>query len=273
MSFSYHNSNNILPQRTIDPIGFDKVAIIIGCASGIGLATTQLFLSHNYEVTGVDMHDIDYAKIDERDQGRFHFHKGDLIEPGECDEVVRICVAKYGRQKIDVLANIAGILDAYAAADVFTDREWERVLMVNLTVPTRMIRAVLPFMKANGGSIINVASKAAVSGAAAGVAYTASKHGLLGVTKNTAWRFHDEGIRCNAVLPGSLIDTGLGSTIEAANFDEASYERQEPVHALQGPKASITASEVANTILYLASDHAKSINGISLPIDRAWGVI
>jgi NAD(P)-dependent dehydrogenase (short-subunit alcohol dehydrogenase family) len=96
MSFSYHNSNNVLPPRTIDPAGFGKVAIITGCASGVGLATTQLFLSHQYEVLGVDMHEIDYAKIDERDQGQFHFHKGDLIEEGECDEVVRICVAKYG---------------------------------------------------------------------------------------------------------------------------------------------------------------------------------
>lgn len=65
-------------------------------ASGVGLATTQLFLEHQYEVLGVDVHDMDYAKIDARDQGRFHFHKGDLIEEGECDEVVRICVAKYG---------------------------------------------------------------------------------------------------------------------------------------------------------------------------------
>jgi len=96
MSFSYHNSNNVLSPRTIDPFGFGKVAIITGCASGVGLATTQLFLSHQYEVLGVDMHEIDYAKIDERDQGRFHFHKGDLIEEGECDEVVRICVANYG---------------------------------------------------------------------------------------------------------------------------------------------------------------------------------
>jgi NAD(P)-dependent dehydrogenase (short-subunit alcohol dehydrogenase family) len=71
-------------------------------------------------------------------------------------------------------------MDAFAAADVYTDKEWDRVMMINLTVPTRMIRAVLPFMKASGnGSIINVASKAAVSGAAAGVAYTASKHGLV----------------------------------------------------------------------------------------------
>lgn len=94
-------------------------------------------------------------------------------------------------------------MDAFEAADVITDHEWERVIGVNLTVPTRMIRAVLPFMKEKkNGSIINVASKAAVSGAAAGLAYTTSKHGLLGVTKHTAWRFHDEGIRCNALLPG-----------------------------------------------------------------------
>lgn len=72
-------------------------------------------------------------------------------------------------------------MDGFAAADVFTDTDWHKVIMVNLTVPTRMIRAVLPLMKAKGnGSIINVASKAAVSGAAAGVAYTASKHGLVG---------------------------------------------------------------------------------------------
>ena len=84
------------------------------------------------------------------------------------------------RHKIDVLANVAGIMDAYEAADVITDESWDRIMTTNLTVPTRMIRAVLPFMKAKkNGSIINVASKAAVSGAAAGVAYTTSKHGLV----------------------------------------------------------------------------------------------
>jgi NAD(P)-dependent dehydrogenase (short-subunit alcohol dehydrogenase family) len=72
-------------------------------------------------------------------------------------------------------------MDAYEAADVITDHEWDRVMTTNLTVPTRMIRAVLPFMKVKkSGSIINVASKAAISGAAAGVAYTTSKHGLVG---------------------------------------------------------------------------------------------
>lgn len=105
-----------------------------------------------------------------------------------------------------MLANVAGVMDAFEAADTFTDKQWERVIGINLTVPSRLIRAVLPIMKGKKtGSIINVASRAAVSGASAGIAYTAAKHGLLGVTKHTAWRFRNEGIRCNAVLPGGLL--------------------------------------------------------------------
>lgn len=95
MSFSYHESSTVMP-RTIDGAGFGKVAIITGCASGIGLATTQLFLSHQYQVMGIDINDIEYAKIDDRDQERFHFHKADLLKDGECEEIVRICVAEFG---------------------------------------------------------------------------------------------------------------------------------------------------------------------------------
>ncbi|CZS97384.1 related to 3-ketoacyl-acyl carrier protein reductase [Rhynchosporium graminicola] len=293
MPFNYHDGTNILPQRTIDVIGFGKVAIITGCASGVGLATIQLFLSHQYEVLGVDIVDMEYAKIDQRDQERFHFHRGDLTEDGECDEVVRICVAKFGRlsgsivlamrdcsdiksPKIDVLANVAGVMDAFEAIDVFSDAEWSRIMSVNLTVPTRMIRAVIPFMKAKqNGSIINVASKAAISGATAGLAYTTSKHGLLGVTKHTAWRFRDEGIRCNAVLPGTM-ETNVKAFEKNDHFDEAGFAALRPIWELHNPVGetpSITSNEVANVILFLASDGARAINGVALPIDKAWGVI
>jgi NAD(P)-dependent dehydrogenase (short-subunit alcohol dehydrogenase family) len=79
-----------------------------------------------------------------------------------------------------------------------------------------MMRAVLPWMRSRGdGAIVNVASTAATSGGVAGVAYTASKHGLLGATRNVAWRFRNEGIRCNAVLPGA-VDSGIGKAIAAA---------------------------------------------------------
>lgn len=97
MPFSYHNpASPLAPRHTIDGTGFGKVVIITGCSSGVGLASTQLFLSHQFEVLGVDMKELDYEKIDPRDQERLHFHRGDLTKEGECDEVVRICVAKYG---------------------------------------------------------------------------------------------------------------------------------------------------------------------------------
>ncbi|KAH7419356.1 hypothetical protein BKA64DRAFT_14076 [Cadophora sp. MPI-SDFR-AT-0126] len=275
MPFNYHTGTTILPQRTIDVVGFGKVAIVTGCASGVGLATTQVFLSHQYEVLGVDIMDMEYSKIDQRDQGGFHFHRCDLTGEGECDEVVRICVAKFGT-KIDVLANVAGVMDAFEAIDVYSDAEWSRIMSVNLTVPTRMIRAVIPFMKAKkNGSIINVASKAAVSGAAAGLAYTTSKHGLLGVTKHTAWRFRDEGIRCNAVLPGTM-ETNIKAFEQSDHFDEAGFAALRPIWELHNPLGetpSITSTEVANVILFLASDGARAINGVALPIDKAWGVI
>ncbi|KAF7865208.1 hypothetical protein EAF04_006185 [Stromatinia cepivora] len=255
--------------------GFNKVAIVTGCASGIGLETTRLFLGHQYMVLGVDISEMDYAKLEEKNQEMFRFHRGDLREDGECDEVVRICVAQFG-DKIDVLANIAGVIDAFAAADKVTDGDWDRVIAINLTVPTKLMRAVLPFMKAKkSGVIINVASKAALSGAVAGVAYTASKHGLLGVTKNTAFRFRDEGIRCNAVCPGGVM-TNILDSMNQECIDQEAHGTWAPVLALHmkpGEPPNVSVSAVAETILFLASDAAKSINGVALPVDNAWSTV
>lgn len=96
-------------------------------------------------------------------------------------------------------------MDQNSGADNVLDEDWDRIIAVNLTAPVRLMREVLKVMKAQkSGSIVNVSSKAGISGAVAGVAYTASKHGIVGVTKNTAWLFKDEGIRCNAICPGGL---------------------------------------------------------------------
>lgn len=179
----------------------NKTVIITGCSSGIGLATTLVFLSQKARVFGIDMspftHELEAIYNDS-----FTFHKADLCKPGAAEDAISACIAKYG-PSIDVLANVAGIMDAFSSADTVRDSEWERVLTVNLTVPVRMMTAVLPSMKSQqSGSIVNVGSYASLSGAVAGIAYTASKHGLVGATKNVAWRFRKDGIRCNAVLPG-----------------------------------------------------------------------
>lgn len=179
----------------------NKVAIITGCSSGIGLATTQLFLSRQAKVFGIDISPFKH-ELDEAQQSAFTFHQVDLTQPKAAEEAVAACVAKCG-PKIDILANVAGIMDAFGSADTVTDSDWAKVIAVNLTVPVQLMQAVLPSMKEHkAGAIVNVGSYASQSGATAGVAYTASKHGLAGATKNVAWRFHAEGIRCNAVLPG-----------------------------------------------------------------------
>lgn len=176
----------------------NKVVIITGCSSGIGLATTQILLSRKAKVFGIDIspftQDVDAAS--------FAFHQVDLTQPNAATEAVAACIERFG-PKIDVLANVAGVMDAFGSADTVKESEWDRVMSINLTVPVKLMGAVLPSMREHKeGAIVNVASRAAVSGAVAGVAYTASKHGLVGATKNVAWRFHGEGIRCNAVLPG-----------------------------------------------------------------------
>ncbi|KAK3989490.1 hypothetical protein QBC44DRAFT_327451 [Cladorrhinum sp. PSN332] len=270
------------PSTHIDPLGYGKVAIVTGCASGIGLAVTQLLLSHQFSVCGLDISEFDYNLLRVEDHGRFHFHRGDLTQPGVPEDGVRIARQSFGG-RIDVLINVAGILDNFSSADAVTDQIWSKVLATNLTVPVMMMRSVLPCMKERkDGVIVNVASTAATSGAVAGIAYTASKHGLLGATKNVAWRFRNEGIRCNAVLPGA-IDSSIGKRIASGHtndllwLDPEAYAQVEPVHALQAQPSeatpTITALEVAKTILFLVSDQARTINGVSLPVDKAWGVV
>ncbi|TPX08967.1 uncharacterized protein E0L32_009546 [Thyridium curvatum] len=257
----------------VDPLGYGRVAIVTGCASGIGLACTQLLLAHQFSVCGLDAAPFDYNLLLEAHHGRFHFTRRDLTEPGACEEGVRICLHTFGN-RVDLLVNVAGVMDNFASADAVTDDVWNRVLAVNLTVPVMMMRSAIPFMRERGGSIVNVASTAGVSGAVAGVAYTASKHGL--------------GIRCNAVLPGA-IDSSIGKAIISgagaggddkagtAAWDAEAFAEVEPVHALQARPTeatpAITPHEVARTIIFLSSDAARTLNGVSLPVDQAWGVV
>jgi NADP-dependent 3-hydroxy acid dehydrogenase YdfG len=156
----------------------NKVVIVTGCSSGIGLATTRLFLERQAKVFGIDISTFK-EELSAAHSNAFTFHEVDLTIAKAADDAVAACIIKYGR-KIDVLINCAGISDGWSSADTIKDSEWERVMAINLTVPVRLMTAVLPSMKEHkSGAIVNVASKAGVSGASSGIAYTASKHGLV----------------------------------------------------------------------------------------------
>ncbi|KAF5514895.1 Short chain dehydrogenase andC [Colletotrichum fructicola] len=242
----FHTSPDALfiPPKTIDPIGYGKVAVVTGCSSGIGLACTQLLLAHQFQVCGLDAREFNYSLLQECDHGRFHFHRADLTEPRACEDGVYASISSFGR-RIDLLVNVAGVMDSFSSVDGVTNAEWDRVMAVNLTAPVKMM------------------STAGLSGAVAGIAYTCSKHGLIGATKNVAWRFRKEGIRCNAVLPGA-IDSRIGKAIATDKAMNLMSRRLTP---------DITPLEVAQAVIYLASDQARTINGVSLPIDQAWGVV
>ncbi|KAF2870763.1 hypothetical protein BDV95DRAFT_629281 [Massariosphaeria phaeospora] len=253
----------------------NKIVIVTGCSSGIGLATALLFLNRQARVFGIDVAPFKH-ELAEGQREALAFHQANLTEGKACDDAVAACQAKFG-PKIDVLVNCAGIMDGFSSADTVQDAELERVLAINLTVPIKLMRAVLPSMKEQkAGAIVNVCSRAAVSGGTAGLAYTASKHGLAGATKNVAWRFHNDHIRCNAVLPGAVV-TNISSSMQMDGFDPAGYAMFAPVFGLHTdkdevgqPVPPIGADDVARAISFLASDESKLINGVLLPVDNAW---
>ncbi|KAH7119630.1 hypothetical protein B0J11DRAFT_466231 [Dendryphion nanum] len=255
----------------------NKVVILTGCSSGIGLATAKLFLERQARVFGVDIAPFKEDLSSKSDA--FSFHQANLTEPEACSKAVEACIAKFGPQ-IHVLINCAGVMDSWGSADTLKDSEWDRVISINLTVPVRLMTAVLPSMKEHkGGAIVNVSSKAGLSGAAAGIAYTASKHGLVGATKNVAFRFRQENIRCNAVLPGG-VPTNISTSMEMGNFDQAAFANGLPVLGLHIPKDEngemkpvIGVDDIARSIAFLASDDAKTISGALLPVDAAWSTI
>jgi len=181
------------------------------------------------------------------------------------DGVTAVAASAGGR--VDSLANVAGIMDGFLPLDEIDDQTWERVFAVNVTSMMRMTRAVLPIMlAAGGGAIVNVSSEASLRGSAAGVAYTASKHAVNGLTKSTAF-FHSQGIRANAVVPGGVL-----TNIEGAFRSEQAAAIVGPV--LQATLPSVaTAEQVAAAITFLLSGDAANINGAILPCDGGWSAI
>jgi NAD(P)-dependent dehydrogenase (short-subunit alcohol dehydrogenase family) len=138
-------------------------------------------------------------------------------------------------------------------------------MAVNLTAPQRLMRAVLPGMMARGrGAIVNVASEAGLKGGCAGAAYTASKHGLIGLTKNSAFLYAKRGIRVNAVAPGP-VETGMTPDFRSA----IAAERLPAILAASIARVAQPA-EIAAVIAWLLDDQAGAVNGAILAADGGW---
>jgi NAD(P)-dependent dehydrogenase (short-subunit alcohol dehydrogenase family) len=244
--------------------------VVTGAASGIGRATALKFA---HEGARVLVADLDRAGVEETVRkiaaagGAAVAVVGDLSDRQVVGEVAERAVRDFGC--VDVLVNNAGIMDRMSALGETDDAEWERVIRINLTAPFLLTRAVLPHMLAAGrGSIVFTASEAGLRGSAAGAAYTASKHGIVGLVKNLAVMYRGQGIRANAVAPGPTATSIQVDTGEEAHGPTI-------VGPLIGANIGRLASaeEQAAAIVFLASDAASSVNGAVLPVDDGWAAV
>jgi len=244
-----------------------KVAIVTGAASGIGKATAILFAQEGARVVVSDLN-LEGAQLTVADIKA----KGGQAKPVLTDiakeEDIRVLfdTTLQTYSTLDILVNNAGIMDNFAPAANVTDELWEKVFAVNSTGPMRTIRRALPiFLTKNAGIIINISSIGGLQGCRAGAAYAASKHAIIGLTKNVGFMYATKGIRCNAIAPGG-VTTNIGSTIKSP--DQFGMSR-----AMAGinlnPRTG-APEEIARIALFLASDDSSFINGAVIAADAGW---
>lgn len=238
-----------------------KTVIVTGAGSGIGRAVAARVAAEGGTVVAVDIAEDRVAAAVVEMPGAIAV-AGDITSE---DSVAAIVAAAGGR--VDGLANVAGIMDDMTPLHEVSDAVWARVMAVNVEGTFRLTRAVLPLMMAaGGGSIVNVASEAGLRGSAAGLAYTTSKHAVVGLTKSTSFMYAGKNIRVNAVAPGPVA-TG----IEATFASQLGQERVGLAMTILPPIAE--AAQLAASITWLLSDDATNVTGAILPSDGGWSAI
>lgn len=240
-----------------------RTVIVTGAASGIGRATASRIAREGGRVIACDIAADRLAALRaELPDADIVTVAGDLTQQDAIDRVV----AAAG-ERIDGLANIAGINDDFSPAGETPDAVWDRVIAINLTAPFKLMRAVIPAMVSAGrGAILNVSSEAGLRGNASGNAYTASKHGIVGVTKSAAFMYGPLGIRVNSVAPGGVA-TGIPMPPHMSEYGSG---RLGPFQ--QAIPTTATAEHLAASISFLLSDDAVNINGAILASDGGWSV-
>ena len=239
----------------------DRVAVITGGTRGIGHAVARHLAEAGARVVVVGR-DADRGEAAAAAIPGARFVAGDVRLAAHCDHAVAETLGAFGR--LDVLVNNAGVIYRNRTVDRLTEAEWDETFDVNVKGAFLMTRAALPALRAARGTVVNVASYAGLVGFAGAAAYAASKAALINFTRSLALDHAREGIRVNAVCPGS-VDTDM---IHAAwdAFPDPSVARKawEAKHPL-GRIA--TPEEVAAAVLFLASDEARFITGVALPVD------
>lgn len=244
----------------------NKIALITGASSGIGRAMAAAFAREGATSVVVDVNQNGVKEVVDSILSEGHRALGEVCDVGQAYEVKQVVakmLAEFGG--IDILVNNAGIMDDFVPAAEVELQQWHHVMNVDLHGAFYFCREILPGMLERGkGAIVNVSSVGGIQGGRAGAAYTAAKHGLIGLTKNIAFMYAGKGIRCNAIAPGG-VKTNIGAGMHPNAFG---YERM--VSGSSNMPRMAEPDEIAHAALFLVSDEASFVNGEVLVADGGW---
>ncbi|MBE0575464.1 MAG: 3-hydroxybutyrate dehydrogenase [Desulfuromonadales bacterium] len=246
-----------------------KVAVITGAASGIGLAVADALAATGYRLVMADVN----AESGKREADRLnaYFLHADLSDRAACKALIDSAVAKYG--SVDVLINNAGMQHVSPVED-FPEDKWDFMIRLMLTAPFLLTKYAWPYMKAAGwGRVINISSVHGLRASEFKSAYISAKHGLMGLTKTTALEGGPHGITVNAICPAyvrtPLVDNQIDAQAATHNIP-----REEVINSIMLKKASIKRmiepGEIGAAVLYLCSDAAGCMTGTDFTIDCGW---
>jgi 3-hydroxybutyrate dehydrogenase len=248
----------------------EKVAVVTGAASGIGLAIARAFAAQGARVTLADI-DAEHGQTLAAELPGARFMVADMTNADDCRRLIEGTAAAEGR--VDILVNNAGIQHV-APITEFPEAKWRQIMEIMLTAPFLLTQAVLPGMyERKWGRILNIGSVHSLRASAYKAAYVAAKHGLLGLTRVTALEGAPYGVTCNCICPSyvrtALVEKQIADQARIHNIPESEVVEkimvaEAPIHRLLEP------DEVAQMAVYLASDGASGVTGTALSIDCGW---
>jgi len=244
----------------------NKTVIVTGAGSGMGKAMALLFAAEGGKVVVSDIKTERVETVVKEITSKGGIAAGivtNISEEVDVKKMIDTAITSFG--SLDILINNAGVMDDFTPIADVSNELWNRVIGINLNGPFYSCRlAIQQMLKQGKGVIINVSSIGGLNGARAGAAYTASKHGLVGLTKNIGFMYGTKGIRCNGIAPGG-VNTNI---MEGANPNKFGSERMNTGVASNIRFAE--PNEIAELALFLASDKASNINGTTVVADGGW---
>lgn len=254
----------------------NKTAIVTGSTSGIGLAIANALAAEgcNIVVNSFSETDADHAIADKIAAGHkveATYVKADMSRPAECRALVAKAAERFGT--VDILVNNAGIQHV-APVEEFPTEKWDAIIAINLSSAFHTSAAAIPHMREAGwGRIVNIASAHGLRASPNKAAYVAAKHGVVGLTKTIAIELAGKGVTCNAVCPGfvltPLVETQIEDRMKERGLDREAVIR-DVILEKQPSKQFATVDQIADSVVFLASDSAAQITGTTLSIDGGW---